>query len=195
MSFQEVALHLLSEAKAESAVTSLKKATDSLGSMTSVISDRLGGGSEVQLAFAGMALLIALLTALLLLSMRKGPSHGAEDIMARLDLLEIALREAVKSQSMSSDAKGTIGYFKQELGDIRHLTVGVQHQVGALEETMKAIETRLNRGGLTPTRENTSRENAMPPERFGLRADGRSALGPDAISEGGFFNAPRTGRS
>jgi len=192
MSFQEVAIIFLSQAKSESAVTSLKTAGGSLGAMTNAIAERVsGGGNEVQLAFAGMALLIALLTALLLLSLRKGPGHGsAEDLMARLDLLEIALREAVQAQGMSAEVRGTIGYFKQELGDIRHLTVGLQHQIGSVEESVRAMEGRLGRGGLVPTRENT-----VPPERFGLKVDGRSALGPDGISEGGFFTAPRPGRS
>lgn len=130
-------------------------------------------GLEPNIVFGFMALAIAVATVLVLFAFMRRQSSGHvsyDQLMERLDRLEITLREGTVAGRSNSEVKGTIGYFKQELTDIRAMVFALQQQLGAVEQflsnmeqrTALSSETAIDRPGAATVRRATNTRRPQP---------------------------------
>jgi hypothetical protein len=87
-------------------------------------------GTEMQIAFAIGAVIVAALMATVMVLVVRRPTNGQEallEVIDRLDRLERAQQGPHSAQHLQSEVKGAIGYFKQELKDLRQICVAIHH--------------------------------------------------------------------
>lgn len=113
------------------AADSLREATQALTTSSGELVKLFhAAGTEVQVAFAIGAVVIAALMAIVMVLLLRRPSHSQDallEVIDRLDRLERAQQGPHSSAHLQSEVKGAIGYFKQELKDLRQICIAIHH--------------------------------------------------------------------
>lgn len=113
------------------AADSLREATQALTTSSSQLVKLFhAAGTEVQIAFAIGAVVVAALMAIVMVLLLRRPSHSQDallEVIDRLDRLERAQQGPHSAGHLHSEVKGAIGYFKQELKDLRQICIAIHH--------------------------------------------------------------------
>ncbi len=125
-------LSLLAESTESPAATSMREITHAVSTSGGELLKKFhGAGTDMQVAFAiGAIIVAAFIAIILLIALRRHPNDSGpiDTLIERLDRLEVSQRESGHPAHLASELKGMVGYFKQELHELRQLCLAIHHQ-------------------------------------------------------------------
>lgn len=128
-------LELFAQSKESPAVASLREMQGALTSSAgSLVQKFQATGAETQLAFAAAAVVLALIIMVVMLFVLRRPGHASgavDELLERLDRLEVVQREQSQTGGLHPEIRGAIGYFKQELRELRQICMATHQNVSS----------------------------------------------------------------